>query len=124
MQDNFSEWPIYIPFIACNENLLFLRENNLSLCLRDMTDKMAAFIESYSEMYKRPYLLNRSIYLQKINWRQNVCLFNLVLLKWQLKFVGPSLKQFQQTFWNMFFFLFCFVFSFFVVVVVVFSPRK
>ena len=23
MQDNFSEWPIYIPFIAYNENLLF-----------------------------------------------------------------------------------------------------
>ena len=34
MQDNFNEWPIYIPFIAYNENLLFLRENNLSLCLK------------------------------------------------------------------------------------------
>ena len=28
MQDNFSEWPIYILFIAYNEYLLFLRENN------------------------------------------------------------------------------------------------
>ena len=34
MQDNFSEWPIYIHFIAYNENYLFLRENNLSLCLK------------------------------------------------------------------------------------------
>ena len=34
MQDNFSEWPIYIPFIAYNENLLFFRENNLSYCLK------------------------------------------------------------------------------------------
>ena len=63
MQDNFSEWPIYIPFIAYNENLLFLRENNLSLCLKlfpisshDITDKMAASIESCCEMYKRSYL--------------------------------------------------------------------
>ena len=34
MQDNFSEWPIYIPFIAYNEQLLFLRENNLFLRLK------------------------------------------------------------------------------------------
>ena len=33
MQNNFSEWPIYIPFIAYNEILLFLRENDLSLKL-------------------------------------------------------------------------------------------
>ena len=31
-----------------------------------MTDKMAASIENYSEMYKRPYLLNRSTDLHKI----------------------------------------------------------
>ena len=31
-----------------------------------MTDKMAACIESYCEMYKRPYLLNRSTDLHKI----------------------------------------------------------
>ena len=34
MQDNFSKWSIYIPFIAYNENLLILRENNLFLCLK------------------------------------------------------------------------------------------
>ena len=34
MQDNFSEWPIYIHFIAYNETLLLFRENNLSLCLK------------------------------------------------------------------------------------------
>ena len=34
MQANFSEWPIYTPYIAYHENLLFLRENNLSLCLK------------------------------------------------------------------------------------------
>ena len=34
MKDNFSEWPTYIPFIAYNEHLLFLRENNLWLCLK------------------------------------------------------------------------------------------
>ena len=33
MQDNFSEWPIYTPFIAYNENLLFLRENKRILML-------------------------------------------------------------------------------------------
>ena len=31
-----------------------------------MTDKMATSIESYCEMYKRPYLLNRSTDLNKI----------------------------------------------------------
>ena len=31
-----------------------------------MTDKMAASIESCCEMYKRPYLLNRSTDLHKI----------------------------------------------------------
>ena len=31
-----------------------------------MTDKMAASIESYCEIYKRPYLLNRSTDLHKI----------------------------------------------------------
>ena len=34
MQENFSEWQTYIPFIAYKENLLFLRENSLSLCLK------------------------------------------------------------------------------------------
>ena len=31
-----------------------------------MTDKMAVSIDSYCEMYKRPYLLNRSTDLHKI----------------------------------------------------------
>ena len=31
-----------------------------------MTDKMAASIESYCEMYNSPYLLNRSTDLHKI----------------------------------------------------------
>ena len=68
MQDNFSEWPIYIFFIAFNENLLYLRETTYPygwnywflISSRDTTDKMAASIKSYCEMYKRPYLLNRS----------------------------------------------------------------
>ena len=34
MQVNFSKWPIYTPFIEYIENLLCLRENNLSLCMK------------------------------------------------------------------------------------------
>ena len=75
MQDNFSEWEIYIPSIAyINENLLYLSENNLSLCLqlgflissRDMAVKMTASMESYCELYEKLYLLNRSSDLHKI----------------------------------------------------------
>ena len=56
-----------------------------------MTDKMAAAIESYCEMHKRPYLRNRSTDLYKICGKMfAVCLFNPFLLKWQVKFVDPS----------------------------------
>ena len=33
MQHNFSEWPIYIRFIAYNENLLFFKKKRIILVL-------------------------------------------------------------------------------------------
>ena len=63
---------------------------------RDVPDKMAASIESYCEMYKRPYLLNRSTDLPKMC--DKMFASNSFLLKWQLKFVGSSLKNLD---WDM-----------------------
>ena len=64
MQENFSEWSIYISFIAYDENLLFFKKKHLILMLEIsnllfrhmMTDKMVASIEHYCEMYKKSYL--------------------------------------------------------------------
>ena len=56
----------------------------------DMSDKMAASMESPCEMYKRPYLLNCSTDFHK-TLLQNIHLFKPFLLKWQLKFVVLSL---------------------------------
>ena len=55
-----------------------------------MTDKMAASIESYCEMYKRQYLQKRSTDLHKICGKMFAFLTPF-LLKWQLKFAGPPL---------------------------------
>ena len=54
-----------------------------------MDNKMAASIESYFKMYKRLYLLNRSVDIYKICGKIFASL--TFLLKWQLKFVGHFL---------------------------------
>ena len=67
--------------------MLKISDSLISSC--DITDKMAASIESYCEMYKRPYLPDRSTDLHKIYSKMFIflTLFNEV----RVKICGPSL---------------------------------
>ena len=73
MQYGISEWTIYIPFIQYNENLLVLRGTIEPYAVNKHFSILVTWqglqnggLHRHCKIYKRPYLLNRSIHFHKI----------------------------------------------------------